>query len=297
MSKSTRTKTSTTTQEPGKSSPQASNDGAPNVSHAYFKGVLDEVRLDVLAMKEEILSKLRNTVATLNVTVATQGQQIQDLEEGLTTVDSKVSDLEKNYTDLMAETGKLRARLDDLENRSHRQNITVIGLPEKIEGPQPSVFMETLLVEVFGADKFPKPPEVDQAHRSLRPLDLTKPPRAMIVRLHHFRTKELILRLAWQHSGQLSYGHKISFYPDLSADLLQRCAAFMPVKKLLREPHLSYSLVHPATLRFTFNGVEQKFKSPLEANAFVQGHIASRRASTPVIFEPTEITEQGSETS
>lgn len=268
-------------QESEKAGSRTSNDTQSAASHAYFKGLLDEVRSDVLAMKEEILSELKNTVASLNVTVDTQGRKIRDLEDGLTPVDSRVMDLERQYSDLVAENGKLQSRLDDMENRSRRQNIRVIGLPEKIEGSHPSVFMENLLLTVFGADNFTKPPEVDRAHRSLRPLDLTKPPRAMIVRLHHYRTKELVLRLAWQHSGQLSYnGHKLSFYPDLSADLVQRRAAFIPVKKLLRQAGVTYSLVHPATLRFTFNGVHHQFKSPQDALTFVQEHITSRPTSS-----------------
>lgn len=115
---------------------------------------------------------------------------------------------------------------------------------------------------------------------------LTKPPRALIVLLHHFRTKELILCLAWQHSGKLSYnGHNIAFYPDLSADLLQRSAAFMPVKKLSGQAHLTYSVVHPATLRFKFQGVEQEFKSPSEAKAFIEEHMSIHMASSAATSE------------
>lgn len=87
-------------------------------------------------MKDEILSELRCTVATLQSTVSSHVVKIQEVEEGLNDEDGRVAALERSYADLKAESEKLSACVDDQENRSQRQNIRVVGLPEKIEGSQ-----------------------------------------------------------------------------------------------------------------------------------------------------------------
>lgn len=46
-------------------------------------------------------------------------------------------------------------------------NIRIVGLPESIEGPRPTVFFAELLVELLGNETLPSPPELDQAHRGL----------------------------------------------------------------------------------------------------------------------------------
>lgn len=84
-------------------------------------------------MKDEILSELRCTVAMLQSTVSTHAVKILEVEEGLNNVDGRVTALERSYADLKAKNEKLCAQVDDQVNRSRRQNIRVVGLPEKIE--------------------------------------------------------------------------------------------------------------------------------------------------------------------
>ncbi|KAI2642956.1 LINE-1 type transposase domain-containing protein 1 [Labeo rohita] len=90
---------------------------------------------------------------------------------------------------------QIQTTVVDLESRSRRNNIRIIGLPESTEGPRPSVFFSELLAEVFGDGVLESPPECDRAHRSLS--DKPKPgqrPRPVIVRLHRFQQKEKIIR-------------------------------------------------------------------------------------------------------
>lgn len=64
-------------------------------------------------MKDEILSEIRRTVATLQSTVSSHVVKIQEVEDGLNDVDSRVAVLERSYADLRAENEKLRACVDD----------------------------------------------------------------------------------------------------------------------------------------------------------------------------------------
>ncbi|KAI3357526.1 hypothetical protein L3Q82_015940, partial [Scortum barcoo] len=78
---------------------------------------------------------------------------------------------------------KLMTKVVDLEGRSRRQNLCILGLAELTEGACPTEFFSGLLSEVIGRDTLPSPPEIDRAQRSLaaklssgqRPLPGLKP--------------------------------------------------------------------------------------------------------------------------
>lgn len=112
----------------------------------------------------------------------------------------------------------------------------------------------------------------------------------MIARLHHYKMRELILKLSYERAGQLTYrGNKVSFFPDISADLLRRRAEFIPVKKQLHQAGVKFSLAHPATLRFSFNDSRHEFKSPEAASAFVTRYILPEAAVPTAETEPEDM--------
>ena len=106
-------------------------------------------------------------------------------------------------------------------------------------------------------------PVIDSAHRTSAAKPLPgKPPRAMLVRLHYYQTKELILR-ASRERGQLSYkGKRIHIFPDYSATLARRRAEFKDVKAQLYQAGVKFGLIHPAKLRITFQGSAHTFDTP-----------------------------------
>lgn len=71
---------------------------------------------------------------------------------------------------------ELTRKVDDLENRSRRFNLRLVGLLEGEEGPDMCAFLETMIPEVFG--EFPKPLLIERAHRVGRPPDPQQTPCA-----------------------------------------------------------------------------------------------------------------------
>lgn len=45
-------------------------------------------------------------------------------------------------------------RADDIENCLGRNNVRIVGLPEKVGGRDPTVLVERWLLEIFGKDAF-----------------------------------------------------------------------------------------------------------------------------------------------
>lgn len=247
-------------------------DMAASVQGDDIRELLGGIRSEVAALRTEILSELKSSISAVKTSLQVQEEKLKDFEESLTDVDSRVASLETMCTALSKDNERMRAKLDDLENRLRRNNVRIIGIPEHSEGTHPTTFMEALILDVFGKDSFPKPPVVDRAHRSLGPPPRpNQPPRPFIVRLHHYQTRELILRLA-REKGQLLYkGSRIHFYPDVSVEVAKWRAAFNPVKARLREAGIEFGLLFPARLRITHNGGRHFFDSPLQANEFIQG--------------------------
>lgn len=118
---------------------------------------------------------------------------------------------------MAAEMALVQAKLEDLESRSRRHNIRIMGIKEKTENGKPSEFASSLLPELLGRENFDKPIQIDMAHRSAKPAAGNRP-RAIITRLHHLQVKELMLRLARQKAPLRFKGDTVQIYPDLTND-------------------------------------------------------------------------------
>ena len=177
---------------------------------------------------------------------------------------------------------EVKGCLDEQENRSGRQNIRAVGITEGTEGHNPTEFMATFLQDVLGGETFDRPPVIDRAHHPLAVKPQPGcPSRAMLVRLHYFQTKEKIIRTS-RKRGQLNYnGKQIHFFPDYSADLGRRRAAYKDVKAHLHKVGVRFGLIHPAKLRITFQGASHTLKMPQSALTFYRDNIHSTAAQNP----------------
>ncbi|KAL7402137.1 hypothetical protein ABVT39_010314 [Epinephelus coioides] len=124
---------------------------------------------------------------------------------------------------------------------------------------------------------FPDPLMIERAHRSptfRTPGD--KRPRPILIRLLKCQDRDKILRMAAKTSrekgGPITFkGEAVTFFPDLSANLVKRRKEYNHVKKELHAKKLQFSLLHPATLRVVLpNGEKKLFKSPEAAASFLR---------------------------
>ena len=166
---------------------------------------------------------------------------------------------------------KLTEKTIDLESRSRRNNIRIIGLPESIEGPRPTSFFAELLAEVLGDQTLQSPPELDRAHRALtaKPQPGSRP-RPVILRLHHYQTKELIIWESRKRRGKLQYrGSPIQIFEDYTPEVAGERAKYRAVQADLYKLALRPALLFPARLQITLeSGTKNRFSSPEEATTF-----------------------------
>ncbi|KAJ8412272.1 hypothetical protein AAFF_G00145390 [Aldrovandia affinis] len=133
---------------------------------------------------------------TLQSTVSTNSLKITELESTLNNHDQRLEALETTCSALASKNTQLAAQVLDLQSRSRRNTIRVLGLPEGVEGAQPVAFFGRMLEEMF-RDVLGGVPEIERAHRSLGPKPAPhQRPRPVLIRLLRFQEKDRIIREA-----------------------------------------------------------------------------------------------------
>ncbi|KAI4898555.1 hypothetical protein NFI96_002743 [Prochilodus magdalenae] len=156
---------------------------------------------------EQTLSAVRSEVKEFKETLGS-------LTEAVSAHDARLDSLESALKKMEGVNTALQQKIEDLEGRSRRNNIRIIGVPEGAEGKRPTDFVAELLPKLLGEENFNLPLVVDRAHRSLqpRPADGARP-RPIIARIHLFQVKEKIMQLRRLHGPPQFRSNKLNFDP------------------------------------------------------------------------------------
>uniref|UniRef100_A0A3B3DIY2 L1 transposable element RRM domain-containing protein n=1 Tax=Oryzias melastigma TaxID=30732 RepID=A0A3B3DIY2_ORYME len=214
--------------------------------------IRQECKADINALKKELSPQLQALSNTQREAANTQCEMRRSLSD----MSDRVVTLEKSHQALFDKHEKLSEKYMDLENRSRRQNLRIVGISEDAEGGHPSRFVADLLQQILGAENFDAPPMIDRAHRTLAPK-----PRA---------GEQKILQLS-REKGKLFYkGSPVHIFPDITPEVGRLRAAFNPVKAKLRAAGVPYSLYFPARLAITVKGSRHMFTGPQAAETFAR---------------------------
>ncbi|KAI2657411.1 Neurexin-1a-beta [Labeo rohita] len=228
---------------------------APSDIDALVKRITTEVLAGVDKALENkidpVLEKLSATVAHI------------DPHYRISAVEDTVSRDNADLSEMKAKLDAALEKIDDLENRSRRCNIRIIGLPEGEEGTNPVSFLKTWLPNLLNIEFKNHQVKIERAHALTRRPAPGERPRALILKLHNFQDKARILQAA-RAAGQLVYKwHNISIFEDFSVAVVRKRQAFGNVKKRLRERGITFAMIYPAILRVQHDGVKL-FKQPEE---------------------------------
>lgn len=212
--------------------------------------------------------ELTGSITKIQSEVRAMKDTVGEMESSLSTCTDNISTLQAKVERLSADLIRLDNKCNDLEARSRRNNIRLVGIPEDFSTSSTTA-ISTLLKEAF---KLEKEPLVDRAHRTLQ----LKPkpgqcPCPIVARLHYHMDCVDILRRARAQQRIKIGDMTFSVFPDHTPRTARARAAFNDVRRQLREiPGICFGLLHPARLRVTNNGAEKAFKSPEEASAFIR---------------------------
>lgn len=226
---------------------------------------LSSIKTELQTLKSELsvsISSIQSDVSALKNTVS-------EMETSLSTCTDDVATLQAKVELLSADLVRVENKCEDLEARSRRNNIRIVGIPEDSADSSTAAAISTLLKEALHLEKEPL---LDRAHRTSQP----KPrpgerPRAVIARLHYHVDCVDILRRARAQQRTKIGDMVISVFPDHTARTARARAAFSDIRRQLREiPGIRFGLLYPARLRVTHNGAEKEFTSPEDARAFIK---------------------------
>ncbi|KAK7896661.1 hypothetical protein WMY93_004490 [Mugilogobius chulae] len=250
---------------------------------AQIESHCKEIREDIAVWRhqtkddmETIRVELADQVDKLSTAQKENARTQEDMEKSLSDMSDRVVALEKSQQALISDNKRLTEKCVDLENRSRRQNIRIVGVAEGAEANNANNFVARFLVEVLGGENFDRAIVIDKAHRSLAPKPrLGEKPRAIIARLHYLTDKEKVMSLS-RAKGKLSFeGSPVHIFPDMSPEVGRQRAAFNQVKAKLRDAGVQYSMQFPARLVITVDGTRHMFKDPPSAERFINSNSLS----------------------
>lgn len=258
----------------------AKKDTPSGATLSEIVSLLEQTRQDMFSQ----FSSLELKLDKINSTLENHAQCLSLVEEVTKKLDRRCKDLERVCSTLKEHNSKLTLKVMDLESRSRRQNLRILGLPETVEGGSPVEFFSNFLCEIFGSEILSSPPEIDRAHRifTSRSADGQRP-RPVIIRLHRYQIKDLLIKEARRRKTLQYKGHAIHLVEDYAPQVMSQRAEYRGVMKVLYDRGLHPSLAYPARLRIKLrNGDFKRFDSVAEAQTFIDSLSATSSSSDTI---------------
>ncbi|KAL7870552.1 hypothetical protein SRHO_G00080490 [Serrasalmus rhombeus] len=236
--------------------------------------ILREIR-DFRQDSKSQLEAIKGEISNINSRMDAAETQIIQNEERIQVTENVLAEMLKLQT-------QLQGKLMDQESRSRRENVRIYGVPEGAEGEADSV---TTFVEKLLRENLDIPPSTDmlteRAHRALGPRPPAGAPlRSLVVRFLSYRTKESILKLAWQKRGFVWKDNKISLDHDYASGILNKRREYAEARRI--------RTLYPAKLKVFYDDGTVTYESVEEATR----DMADRDLPVTVIMQPDTLLDQ-----
>lgn len=156
----------------GPANPPAIPEKPPDNEYAMCKELCQQMSDSILRVINERFNVFHTSLQTLVTTQADFQARIANQELATNDLEARMQGLEATCSELANQNKQLQTKVLDLEARSRRHNIKIVGIPEGEEGGKPTEFVSQLIPKLLREGNFPHPVKVDRAHRSLQ----LKPP-------------------------------------------------------------------------------------------------------------------------
>lgn len=168
-------------------------------------------RWDIEALILRLEETHRQDIQAVRSEIHTLTERVSAGEESASSVEQRVGALEKAQTIQATTAADLQLHLEELEDRSRRNNLRLGGRPESSGVEDLQVTVNAIFQVVLKSSQ--KTVELDRIHRAVGPRSNDpERPRDFVCRIHHY--PELILRTAWE-AGDIYFNRAlIKILPD-----------------------------------------------------------------------------------
>lgn len=176
-------------------------------------------------------------------------QRIGEAEDRISATEAKLETMELIMRNVLKTQSQNDQKLIDQEARAWRRNLRIFNVPENEEqGGSVTVFLEKFLREKLN---LPDSLElnIERAHRALVPKPAEgEKHRSIVAQFLQYRTKEEILRKAWEKKGIYVNTQRIYFDRDYPTAILNRRKEYNEAKRILREKKIQFQTPYPFKL-------------------------------------------------
>lgn len=236
-------------------------DGTKQKANEKVKVNMERILQEIQEFRKENNRQLEDIKDELNKT----NRRIEEVESRIDAAESRQQTTEKVLRYMLKIQAQHAEKLIDQEGRARRDNIRIYNVPEDVEDNSMITFVDKLL-----RDKLDIQPTnelyIERAHRALAPKPTTAAkPRSIVIKFHRYKTKEEVLRKAWEKKEILLNGQRIYFDHDYPAAILNKRKEYNEVKRVLKEKRIRFQTPYPARLRVFYDEGTQLYHTISEA--------------------------------
>ena len=229
---------------------QASLDGISKQIGSLRK----EMKSDMRALKEEITTQLDDKWAAFSVEI---NQKFDKVTTEMDEQNSKMAnalarteeveqwsvEVNKTLLELLDERQRMIDKMDDIIQRSKRNNIRVFQLSEEAmpaENETMVQYMSDWLRKELGIDT---DLGIQRAHRALGPRrQPDEPPRSVIINFQQFDVKEMVLYKSWSMNPPVKFNdQRVYFDHDYSDKVLKQRRSYDKIKSILTAEKIKFN--------------------------------------------------------
>ncbi|RXM35482.1 LINE-1 type transposase domain-containing protein 1 [Acipenser ruthenus] len=212
----------------------------------------------ISGMLSEALDPLNKVMQDLKENLNIHIKTVEKLTSVVDAVKADMCQAKREVNDCMQLVDKFQDKLNDLEDRSWRCNVRLVGLPEGSDRDDPARYLQKML-----------PRWIDRAHRvySGGPSRAHKP-CTLLFKLLRYTDRQAILQGTRNTQPMEVNGRRLSFFVDYSQPMASKRKAFSEVRARLRREGVESFLIYPAVLRVSYGGEKLSFGSVAEVETF-----------------------------
>ncbi len=234
------------------------------------RDAVDSVLIPALRKLSEDLQATNNSVKELREEFEAMAAAAKQTHDRVDSVQATTRADRSAVTDLRNQLERLTEKMTDMEDKSRRNNIRLVGLPEGMEGSDVADFLRINLSKWIPSLKG-RNIEIDRAHRVYDGRKNSDRPRTLIFRVLRWHDRLEILKGARQAYLVKCTQDNVTllFFPDFSPVTATKRKSLVPVLRSMTALGLQPFLAYPAVIKLRHEGEQRCFDSLRKAEDFV----------------------------
>ncbi len=209
-----------------------------------------------------------NSVKELRVELEVLATAVKQTRDRVDSVQAAAREDRRTVTDLRNQLEQLTEKMTNMEDRSRRNNVRLVGLPEGAEGSNAAGFLRVNLSKWIPSLKG-RDIEIDRAHRVYDGRKNSDRLRTLIFRALRWHDRSEILKGARQAYLVKCAQDNVTLLFYFSPATTTRRKSFNPVLKKMTSLGLQPFLTYPAVIKLRHKGEQRMFDSPQKAEDFI----------------------------